>query len=352
VGALALALAACSGGAAGGNPADEKVASQSSAMNPGGGSGGDPTGPWPFPGAMDRDGTRSCNAASGPLLPASAPGSATWFYPENYIAFPVLDTSHSDPYATAYSHYYSFAEAAPGGGSGVGQVLMSQFFPIPNANGYKYQVALLQGSSDTPDLVVSPRRWYLEGINRADQSWLLYPPNTTLPAPGQQPAAQPWCYASTGCAQGTAYLDLRSHPPDGNANAVGADWLALWNLTWMYSYSQDPYHLDPNQEPGWPASPASPTDSQNTYVESEHHECAFVYVCPGGTQACSQDADCGGNGMFCVTDYTHRKNCWAPCFNYDVNTGTLSVRSAEVSSLLPWDFFPAAERHDPGCCSF
>jgi hypothetical protein len=343
------AVAGCSGamGGKGGDPAGEKVASQSSALIP---QGGDPTKPFAFPGTMDRTGTKDCEAAPTQLLQVSGPNSPAWLYPENYIAFPVLDHSGDDPYATAYSHYYSFAETSQGAS------LESDFFVIPNANGYKYEVALLSQTSilvrSGRELVLgaSPKRWYLEGVNRADQNWLFYPPNRAFP-----PTAQPWCVNSPagGCAPGQAFFDTNSHPPYGT-DAVSADWLGLWNVAWAYSYTGDPYS-DPNQPPEY-SSPQSPYNSSNSAVESEHHECAFVYVCPGGTQSCDPTDGLQNHGCASTQSCTYDPNsmtgynCWAPC--YSLHNGQIVMSQTGASSLVPWDFFVAAERHDPGCCSF
>jgi hypothetical protein len=349
VGALCLALAACGGGTASGNPPDEKVASQSSALIQ-----TNPNPPYPFPGSMPRDCER---APAEQLVSASGPSSYAWLYGENYVAFPTQHTcdpanpNNCDTSTTAYSHSYYWAE------EGLSVQLASDFFGIPNANGYKYEVALLTQSSTilnavgAPELVLSPKRFYLQGINRWDQGWLWSPPNTTLPPPGQQPNDQPWCYSVGGCPPGTAAFDDNSHPPDG----PGADWQSLWNLAWTYSYTGDPYRPNPPDGPPGPYNPGPnnpPPNPNSSNIESEHHQCTMVYVCPGG-QACNPQSPSCPSGQSCVLDwdgYNSSYECWAPCHHYDPSTGLIEVPDA--TGLVPWDFFPAAERHDPGCCSF
>ncbi len=341
----ALSLAGCSGGTAGSSPPAEKVAMQSAPLID-----SNPNPPYAFPGTKlmnPLEPSFDCQGAPRQLVTGAVPNSAAWLWPENYVAFPVKNTCEPnnptvcDSSVTAYSHSYSWAE------QGLSATLASDFFSIPNANAYKYEVALLtqttitESGRSSPALTLSPKRWYLAGINRADQSWLASPPNTTLPAAGQQPAAQPWCY-SPPCAQGTAFFNDASHPPYGS-NAKGADWLELWNLAWTYSYTGDPYGPQP------PDGPTGPNNAYTSTIESEHHQCAFVYVCPGGTQACNPESPACPSGQACVLDETGTYNCWSSCYYPNAGAGVVEVKA---SDLVPWDFFPAAERHDPNCCGF
>jgi hypothetical protein len=271
----------------------------------------DPTPPVAFPnGAIPT----SCQRhAPTETVQAGYAGSPSWSYAENYIAFPVLDTT--DTYRTAYTHGYQFADCSVYG-TKTSCALETDFFGIPNANGFKYKIASLAYDAGFKTLKQGRQQWFLEGVNRADQSWEMYPWN----AGGN--GIIPWC-TNAVCPANVAYYDGNSHPPYG-ADAKSADWAELWNLTWTYSY------------------PNGPNGNLTSNVESTLHECAFVYTCPGGTRECASDSDCPG-GQACYPDIGDRgMTCWASCYN--PSTGTLDNNP---KALVTQDFFVAADRHDP-----
>jgi|SRR5579859_7493537 len=329
--AVVGAALGCGGGAGTDTQPPEKVASASAALI-----SSNPTPPYPFPvnppvknvdGAFEYD----CSAIAPTQL---LPSARAWGYGENYVAFPVTGTD--DPQATKYSHSYTYDECTDP--TSLNCQLAHDFFGIPNGNGYKYLVAQISRIAYVDPatgrtayaLIESTNNWYLEGIGAVNQGWQYYPWN----AGGN--GKVPWCMDGT-CPAGTAFFDNNSHPPYGQG-AVQADWLQLWNLAWTYSWGapQDGTTPGPHNTP-------PPNTSQ---IESTHHQCSFVYVCPGGN-ACAQNSDCP-SGQSCYDDVNDPgMTCWAPCHNtYTLPNG---VTAYNPTGLVAQDFFVAAERHDPSC---
>jgi hypothetical protein len=323
---LVAVLAGCSAGVGGpGEPQQEKVGHTSEALI-----WTDPVAPQAFP----PNGKNDCSSLAPWYMlnsPYSYANGPSWQYAENYYAYPVVNGT-DDPNRTAYSHAYSYQEQNP-----LNAQLASDFFGIPNANGYKYQVAQITETvtqvfgRNVYHLAQSSAFWYLEGVGSVQQGWTMYPSTSTT--------NPPWCLIG-GCATGTAHFDGNSHPPDGS-NGQGADWAQLWNLAWTYSYGtpQDGGKVGPN-------NPASQV------IASTHHQCSFIYACPGG-QACSTDPNywvgCP-SGQTCMNDTNDPgQHCGASCWN----PATLSpfqndgVTFYNPAGLVPIDFFVASEKHDP-----
>ena len=325
IGGAALGCSAGAGGA-GSDPQQEKYASTSQALIY-----SNPTTPYEFPTSKpDREADCSSVAPYYMLNSSySGSGSPAWNYAENYIAYPVTDFS-DDPYATAYSHYYSFKETPT-----LNAQLASDFFGIPNGNGYKYKVGQIIGGTLPRTLASTTQFWYLMGVNRADQSYLLYPPSAT----GSNP---PWCVGGT-CATGTDYFNTSSHPPYGS-DGKSADWLELWNLAWTYSWG--------TPQDGQTLGPYNYTNPNTSLIQSTHHQCAFIYACVPGPE-CSTDplypVGCP-SGFACQPDLNDPgETCQPGCYNPSTGTPFLAdgVTFYRPVGLTPLDFFVAAEKHDP-----
>jgi hypothetical protein len=143
--------------------------------------------------------------------------------------------------------------------------LESDFFGIPLAHGFKYLVKHIRsftcdyggarGTVRCTPVVYSDQEWFVQGVQRVDESWWY----------------KPWNYQTCGagtCPQPWTILNVNSHPNYG-ADAKSADWLGLWNVAYTYSSSG----------PNW---------KQTGSIESEHHQCMMLFaqdiVEPDGTK--------------------------------------------------------------------
>jgi hypothetical protein len=178
---------------------------------------------------------------------------------QNYVAMPVQNTVDkngvTDPYATPYTHGYSFGATNCVAGD-LSCQLESDFFSIPKAHGFKYDIKRVLNNSIRCENIDGRQRctatttaheWYLEGIQRVDQSWWYKPWRF------QSGVSAPWLALTTG-----AMADANAHPPYG-VDEKSEDWASLWNLAYTYSAT-------------------GPNAAKTANIESEHHQCAVVYV--------------------------------------------------------------------------
>jgi hypothetical protein len=245
----------CSATAVG--PAPEKTARTSAALIQ-----TDPTTPYTFPDGLI-DNSKDPFTCEGKLTPLNnAFGAFLSNEPnpeggtESYLALPTTTSIDKngvvDSFKTAYTHSYNFNATLCRRGD-LTCALESDFFSIPNAHGFKYNVA--QILSVTCDLggkictvTTTAQNWYIEGVQRVDESWSMVP--WTMQTCGGVPCPAPW-----------TILDANSHPPYG-VDAKSADWLDLWNVAYTYSKT-------------------GPNALFTSNIESTHHQCAQVLATDG-----------------------------------------------------------------------
>jgi hypothetical protein len=280
---------------AGGDPA-EKVQSTAQPLIV-----ADPTPAPDFPDSAAAERRRfNCEGSLALYAPNGPAGNQIVYAPsgEDYVALPttVPDGGSTDPLQTTYTHGYTYGDCADE--SSLNCQLAGDFFGIPSANGFKYDVKQILSFSCPPVTATcrpsatglpcvpqgqctgttTEQDWYLESLQRVDQSWSYYP-FWHDPAPN---TIRPWCIGG-GCVAGEApLLDPLSHPPyasagcSGNACYDSADWSMLWNLGWTYSY-QEPPIVAPIIPPVLP-----PNENGTSAIQSTIHECAAIYVVNAG----------------------------------------------------------------------
>lgn len=180
---------------------------------------------------------------------------------QNYVALPAQNGTDQngvvDPNWTPYTHSVSFGATNCGPGNLTCQ-LEDDFFSIPKAHGFKYDIKrILNGSISCRNVdgrqkctaATSTHDWMLEGVQRADQNWWTKPWH-------YQGVPAPWTNLTTGSG-----IDPWAHPAYGS-DRKSLDWLSLWNVAYTYSAS-------------------GPNAAKTANIESEHHQCAAVFIYDG-----------------------------------------------------------------------
>jgi hypothetical protein len=134
-----------------------------------------------------------------------------------------------DTYCTPYTHGHMFGVDCST--NNLYCQHQQDLWSIPNAHGFKYMVAQFKYFDPSKGYgVLDSRAFYLQGIQRVDESYWMTPWN-------YNGAPAPW-----------TILNLSSHPPYGS-DYKSADWLQLWNETWTYSDDpKAPHYLDGGQQ--------------------------------------------------------------------------------------------------------